>query len=67
MQFIFIIIGILTILGTYYKPAFYWESRKAVALRRIIGDTATEIFYYIIGIGITVAGILATFGLVSVK
>lgn len=55
MNLFIIGIGLFTIICTYFKPNFYWESRKAVRMRNLLGDTYTSLLYY--GIGAVVIGI----------
>ncbi len=50
MSFVFLICGLFTLLLTILKPAFYWESRKARSLRRLVGDTTASIIYIVIAI-----------------
>lgn len=47
---IFILIGLFTTICTVTKPNFYWNSRKAQRLRRVIGDTGAMVFYLAIGV-----------------
>lgn len=54
---ILLIIGAFIILGVMAKPSFFWNHRKAVALRNAIGDKGTFIFYLLIGIGALLFGI----------
>lgn len=48
------IMAILTVLdlfmlvGTIFKPRYFWDNYRAKALRKVIGDRGTEIIYYII-------------------
>lgn len=50
----YLMIGLLYIAGgfilicTMKKPYFFWEHRKAIFARKIMGDVGTSIFYYII-------------------
>lgn len=62
-----IVIGIFTLVCTYYKPSFYWESRKAQQMRKLIGDKGTEIMYYLIGLGVLVIGLLGISNIISLK
>lgn len=45
--------GLFSIICTILKPAFYWESRKAKQLRNLLGNTATSVFYILIGAALT--------------
>ncbi|SHI57945.1 hypothetical protein [Lutispora thermophila] len=47
---VILFIGLFTTICTLLKPDFYWENRKAVALRKLVGDRIAAIFYLIIGI-----------------
>lgn len=46
---IFILIGLFSIICTIKKPNFFWESRKALRMRKLLGDKITSIFYIVIG------------------
>lgn len=62
---IILLIGLFITICTLAKPSFYWENRKALRLRRLVGDGITTILYLIIGIlciGISIANFL---GIVS--
>lgn len=58
MGFVFILIGVFAIVCTYGKFDFYWNSRKAKRMRNLIGDSATSVFYYAIGLASFVYGVL---------
>jgi vacuolar-type H+-ATPase subunit I/STV1 len=47
---LFIVAGIFTLLMTLIKPSFYWNSRKAMRLRRLVGDPIASIIYILIAI-----------------
>lgn len=67
MGFLFIVLGIFTLVCTFYKPSFYWESRKAKSMRKLIGDNGTTMLYYIIGFSVSVIGVLGTLKIISLK
>ncbi len=67
MKFLFIGIGIFTLVCTFLKPSFYWESRKARGMRKLIGDRGTSVMYYIIGLAVMVIGVLGMLDIISVK
>lgn len=67
MEIIFILIGIFTLVCTYFKPDFYWESRKAKRTRALLGDTITSIIYYIIGVSVCVFGILVMLNIININ
>jgi len=46
---IFILIGLFSIICTIKKPNFFWESRKALRMRKLLGDKITSIFYIVVG------------------
>lgn len=56
-----IIIGIFMIICTIKKPNFFWNNRKAMPLRNLLGDKAVAIIYIIIGIVAIVFGIYGFF------
>ena len=47
---VFIAAGIFTLVMTLLKPPFYWHSRKAMRLRRLVGDTLTSMIYIVIAL-----------------
>ena len=59
MAYLFILAGIFTAVCTIKKPNFFWEHRKAMQLRKIIGDKATTVFY------LALSFILVVFGLIE--
>jgi len=65
MGYLLLAMGLFVIICTYFKPRIYWESGKARRLRRFVGDQATEIFYYLIGLFILGASILVLLDLIS--
>jgi Flp pilus assembly protein TadB len=65
LSIVLVIVGIFAIICTIMKPRFYWESRKATRLRRLIGDTAASILYIIIGILASGIGIADLLGIIS--
>lgn len=58
MGILLIVFAVFAISCTYFKPSFYWDSRKAARLRNLLGDLGTSIFYYAIGVMLLVFGIL---------
>lgn len=57
--------GLFAIICTILKPAFHWESRKAKQLRNLIGNTATSIFYILIGIALTCMALADLLGIIT--
>lgn len=58
MEYIFMIaFGLFTIISTAIKPRYFWEHRKARAMRKRWGDKVTTIIYFVIG------GLLLSLGL----
>ncbi|WFD08950.1 hypothetical protein [Tepidibacter hydrothermalis] len=57
-----ILIGLFTLICTIKKPNFFWENRKALRMRRLIGDKITSIFYIIIGAFALGGGTIALLG-----
>ncbi len=47
---ILLLIGVFAIICTLLKPPFYWESKKALRLRRLVGDRIATLLYLVIGI-----------------
>lgn len=58
---ILIIAGLFTLILTILKPGFFWNHRKAIALRKRIGDGATSIIYLVIGGFCLIVGVLSWF------
>ncbi len=67
MGIVLILIGVFTVVCTLGRFPFYWESRKARSMRRLIGDTGTTILYYFIGGMLFVMGVLAQFNLIDMQ
>ncbi|MBU5426613.1 hypothetical protein KQI41_09370 [Tissierella pigra] len=65
LSVVFIIVGIFAVICTIFKPSFYWKSRKAIRLRRLIGDKATTILYIFIGILIIFLGVANLTGMIT--
>ncbi len=63
--FALIIVGLFAVWGTLAKPAFFWSSRKAMGLRKLIGDGPASVVYLIIGVGVAVVGVLSMIGIVD--
>jgi len=59
MGYISIALGVYILLCTLLKPKFFWESKKAIRLRKSIGENKAAIVYYVI------AGIALLIGLLS--
>jgi uncharacterized membrane protein YecN with MAPEG domain len=45
-----ITLGLVVAALTITRPSFYWESRRARFMRRIIGDRATVVLYLVIAL-----------------
>lgn len=60
MGILFILMGIFTVFCTITKPNFYWNSRKALRFRKLIGDFGATVFYCVVGSGLVVFGIFYT-------
>ena len=43
-----LLMGLFALTCTYYKPKFYWENHKALRMRKLFGDTATQVIYYVV-------------------
>lgn len=53
-------LGLYFIICTALKPSWYWDHPQAEWHRRMIGDLATQIIYYLIGIGVIAFALLAS-------
>ncbi|MDF2613726.1 MAG: hypothetical protein K0S71_1512 [Clostridia bacterium] len=53
-----ILIGVFIIINTISKPRYFWEHRKAVALRQWLGDRNATIIYLVLGGALLVVGVL---------
>jgi uncharacterized membrane protein YidH (DUF202 family) len=62
MGILFIVIGILILVLTILRIPFFWNARKALRMRRLLGDSLTMILYIGIGIMMGVIGILELLG-----
>ena len=58
-NYLFIAIGLFTIWGAVAKPNFYWNSRRAVRLRKFIGEGGAMIFYLVLGLALILVGVLS--------
>ena len=67
MSIVFLLIGVFVLVCTIGKFPFYWDSRKAMRLRKLIGDGATSIVYYVIGLILIIVGILEYLGYISLQ
>ncbi|GMQ64359.1 hypothetical protein AN2V17_35960 [Vallitalea sp. AN17-2] len=52
-----ILIGLFSLFCSITKPSFYWDSRKTLRFRKLVGDNVAFIIYlltslFVIGIGI---------------
>ncbi len=65
MKIFAIFAGLGTIYLTVTKPDFYWNHRKAVAMRKIFGDRGATLFYLLIGIAMTTMATLAQLGIIA--
>lgn len=62
-----LIIGLFILICTIFRLPFYWNSRKALRMRRLVGDTVTFFLYIIIGAGIGALGLLDILNIVPLK
>jgi len=65
MGFGTILLGIFVIFCTFKKFPFYWEDRKAIFLRKLIGDRGASIIYYTIGLLASIFGVLEVTNLIK--
>ncbi len=59
---IFILIGLFSIICIIKKPNFFWESRKAIRMRKLLGDKITFAFYIVVGVLAFGGGVIALLG-----
>lgn len=59
--------GLFLTVCTVLRLPFYWNSRKALRLRRLIGDTLAFFIYLIIGLGVAILGLLDILNIVPLK
>lgn len=59
LEILLIVIGLFAIICSILKPAFYWNSRKAMRLRRLLGDTLASAFYIVLGFAIIIYSIIS--------
>jgi hypothetical protein len=62
---LFVLAGLFTLAGAINDWDWFMTHRKAAFLNAIIGRNGTRVFYSIIGLGITIAGIGLTLGLLE--
>jgi|GEM_PF-2501619 len=65
IRILFAFLAAFTLFGCTYKPKFFWEHRKALAMRETLGDTGATIFYIFIAILFIYAAFNPAFNLVS--
>ncbi len=54
-----LLLSVWLVVGVVYKPAVFWENRKAQTLRSLIGDAGASVFYLILAVGFAVGAFLA--------
>lgn len=52
-----IFLALISLLFTYYKPKFWWESRKVKRFRKTSGDKETVILCYLVSTALFILGI----------
>lgn len=58
LPILLILAGAFSFFCSFMNYPFFMNHRKAVTMRRILGDTLTRVFYMILGIALVVAGIV---------
>jgi hypothetical protein len=53
----FVVFGIFTIAGAYWKPWWYWEHIDGWLARRMLGDRVARIVFLIVGLALLYAGL----------
>ncbi len=59
----YIVLGLMMIFLTHYKPPAYWNNNSRTFLRRYIGDRATAILHELAGFGLIAMGMIILFNL----
>ena len=54
-----LLVAVWLVVGVVYKPAIFWENRKAQNLRALIGDSGASAFYLILAVAFAVGAVLA--------
>lgn len=62
---IFIALGLFTIAGAFFNWEWFMNSRKARPIVRLITRTGARIFYGILGLALTVLGVLFAFNIIK--
>lgn len=65
MGYISIALGAYVLVCTSVKPKFFWESKKAIRLRKSIGDSKAAIVYYVIAGVALIVGVLSMLGIID--
>lgn len=65
MGILFVVLGVVIIILTVLRLPFFWNGRKALRMRRLLGDTITMVLYVGIGIMLSTIGILELLGKIS--
>jgi hypothetical protein len=55
---VFIGLGVFSLACTWVRPWWYWEHPKALWLRDLIGDVATQVVYTLFALGFIAYGVL---------
>lgn len=59
----YILLGLMMILLTHYKPPAYWNNNSRRFLRRYIGDRTTAILHEFVRFGLIAMGTIVLFKL----
>lgn len=59
LRIVALLVSVWLVVGVVYKPAIFWENRKARTLRALIGDSGAGAFYLILAVAFAVGAVLA--------
>ncbi len=65
-QIFFMAAGIFSVLGAFFEWGFFFNSRKAKLVTKILGRTGAKIFYIVIGIALFTIAFLAFINVIDI-
>lgn len=65
LDFLLMGFGAYFIIAVVIKPAIFWENRRMLQRRRLIGDRRTQILYGLMGVFMFGVGVLGRLGMLG--
>ena len=59
----FVVGGGFTLVGTWWRPWWFWEHPKAHFIRGLIGEAGTTLVYTAVGLGMIYIGLFTSIGI----